>query len=122
MRYTRWLAVSLLAAYLPACTSYHVLADPAVALQPAPDMPGQIRVTTTDGRKILVKMPTIYGDSLRGMSELTQPMSLAVADISTVEVPKPSLSKSIGLGLGIAVGVGVIVGAAVVSSSSLGGW
>ena len=120
MRASHWVTVVLLAAYLPACTSYQVVTDPAAALQPAPDQPGKVRVTTSDGRKIPVKRPTIYGDSLRGMSERKKPVSLAMADIVMVEVQRSSTSKSVALGLGIAVAAGIIVGLVLLSNADFG--
>ena len=94
MQSTRLVAAILLAAYLPACSSYRVLADPAVDLQASPKPVKKAWITLQSGAHFQLTSPYVEGDSLRGVSELSRPTSVAMADVVKVEVREVSEGKT----------------------------
>jgi hypothetical protein len=103
MQSTRLVAAILLAAYLPACSSYRVLADPAVDLQASPKPVKKAWITLQSGAHFQLTSPYVEGDSLRGVSELSRPTSVAMADVVKVEVREVNEIKTVGLVIGSAV-------------------
>jgi hypothetical protein len=111
MRSTRFVAAVLLAAFLPACTSYQVMADPASGLQAPPKPVKEARVTLKNGSVFELDSPRVDGDSLRGTLE-GQATSVAWADVTGVEVRKTSAVKTTALVLGVGL-FAVAAGAAI---------
>jgi hypothetical protein len=56
----------LLAVYLPACMSYQTTSQPLTELTTPPSAVESIRVTTTDGQRVVFSSPKVIGDTLRG--------------------------------------------------------
>ena len=116
MRFRAALSTVLLAAYLPACTSYQATTESVLALTAPPKPVGSVRVTTTEGRTLEVQHPRVSGDSLHGtaltIGSRGQPSSEQVAipvkAIKTVEVRRTDESRTMVLG--------IVVGAVVVAS------
>lgn len=100
---TRLAATILLAAYLPACTSYQALADPAANLQASATPVKRVWVTLQSGARFQLNSPYLEGDSLRGVSELSRPTCVAMTDVVKVEVREVNEIKTVGLVLGSAV-------------------
>lgn len=102
MRYTRLIAVVLLAAYLPACATYSVMPDPATTLQaPQTELQG-VRVTLRSGEQVDLQSPRVEGDSLRGTWPNSLVKSVALTDVAAVQVKQVSAGKTAGLVLGAA--------------------
>jgi hypothetical protein len=108
MRYTRLAAAILLAAYLPACTGYQVMADPSTGLQASPKPVKEARVTLRTGERFELMSPRVDGDSLRGVPAGGPARSVALADVATVEVRKGSTGKTLALVLGVTAVVGLV--------------
>jgi len=117
----RVLSAILLPAYLASCTSWQV---PPVSPEQAitEDQPSKIRVTLTDGSTVEMEQPRIVGDTLRGLvfprsygggrakggeDNSLGERDVLLADIATLTVAKPDVTKSVFLGLGIGFVVGV---------------
>lgn len=111
MRNTRFAAAILLAAYLPACTSYQAMTAPATELQAPPKPIRAARITLSSGERFELRTPLVYGDSIRGFNLKGQAENVAMADVTKVEVKKVSASKTVGLVLGTVVVGGIIAGA-----------
>jgi hypothetical protein len=110
MRHTRLAAAILLLAYVPACTSYQVMTDPSTGLL-APVKPvEEVRITLRTGERFELNSPLVYGDSLKGFQIEGSARSVAMGDMTEVEVRKPSAGKTVGLVLGIAVAAGLVAG------------
>jgi len=103
MRYTRFVALVLLAVHLPACTSYQTLADPVADLQASPKPVKKVWVTLQSGAHFQLTSPYVEGDSIRGVSELSRATSVPMADVVRVEVRTLSAAKTVGLILAIPV-------------------
>jgi hypothetical protein len=112
----RWTAAMVLAAYMPACTSYHVLADPAAAIAAAPKPIDKARVTLVNGQRFEMTKVRVDGDSLRGSGYGVGERGIALADIKKLEVAKPDAAKTVGLVLGIGAFVGLTVAVAAAMS------
>jgi hypothetical protein len=112
----RWTAAMLLAAYMPACTSYHVLADPAAAIAASPKPIDRARVTLLNGQRFEMRKVQVDGDSLRGTGYGVGVNGIALADIKKVEVAKPSAGKTVALVLGIGAVAGLVAGAIAMAS------
>lgn len=108
MRFTRLIAASLLAAYLPACTSYQVIADPSVGLQASPKTVKEARVMFDSGRRFEVMSPRVNGDSLQGYTKDGAPVSVAMTTVQEVEVRKRSGAKTVLLVVGVLVAIPVL--------------
>jgi len=94
VHWTRLVATLLLAVYLPSCTSYHVLADPAADFQASATPVKKVWVTLQSGAHFQLTSPYVEGDSLRGGSELSRPTSVAMTDVVNVEVRNLSEGKT----------------------------
>jgi curli biogenesis system outer membrane secretion channel CsgG len=118
MRYTRLVAIVLLAAYLPACATYSVMPDPASTLKAPQTQLQQVRVTLRSGEQFNLRSPRVEGDSLRGTWPNSLVRSVALADVATVQVKRTSMAKTVGLVLAsVAVAWGVLLTVAVFSGN-----
>jgi hypothetical protein len=117
MRPTRLAAVALLFATQPACTTYRLLADPATELQEAPKPVNAARVTIRTGERLELDAPLVTGDSLRGFLLDGSMRSLALTDVTAVEVRRVSAGKTAGAVLGMVALSGIIAGGAKVANS-----
>lgn len=104
MRRTPWTALLMLLAYLPACTSYVAMDDPAAELQPSPKPMEQVRVTTRQGESVVLYSPVLRGDSLWGVYPGGEQRGIPMADVSEVDALRPNGLLTAGLiaGLGLA--------------------
>lgn len=116
MHRTRFAAAILLLAYLPACTSYQVIADPSTGLQASPKPIEEARITLRTGERFELNAPGVYGDSLRGIPHQGSAKIVAMGDVSKMEVRRPSTGKTVGLVLGIVVVGGLIAGGIALAS------
>jgi hypothetical protein len=114
----RWTAAVVLAAYLPACTSYHVLADPAAAMTSAPKPIEKARITMANGKRFEMTNVRIAGDSLRGSGYGVGERGIALSDIKKLEVAKPDAAKTVALVLGI----GALVGLTIAFAAAMSDW
>jgi hypothetical protein len=115
----RILAGLLLLAFLPACTSYRTVADPAVALQASPKPIKKARVTIDTGKRFELRSPHISGDSIQGSLRDGSEVSVPMSTVQEVEVRQPSDTKTYFLVIGIILALG---GAAVgIAAIILGG-
>ncbi len=99
------IAAFLLLVYLPACTSWHIgTPTPAAFLQR--EQPSRIRVTRTDGTRLMLTGPTVRGDSLMGAADNrdTTWLTLPLSKVQFVEVEKFSVGNTL-LVAGGAIGV-----------------
>jgi hypothetical protein len=100
MSFRRTISMLLLAAYLPACTAYH-LTDMSVAQLTAPPKPVErVRVTKEDGTRVQVWEPRVARDSVIGMKAApgkdTARVAVSLGDIREVEVQKVDALKTAG--------------------------
>jgi hypothetical protein len=114
----RWTAALVLAAYMPACTSYHVLADPAAAIAASPKPIDKVRITMVNGKRFEMTKVRVEADTLRGVGYGVGERGIALSDIKQVEVAKPSPEKTVGLVLGI----GAFVGLTVAVAAAMADW
>lgn len=118
--YTRLIATLLLATYLPACTSYQAMAAPTVELQAPPKPVQEARLTLASGERFELRAPRVNGDSLRGLGMNGKPRSVALADVTKVEVQKPNTAGTVGVIVGGLVVGGLIVGGILLSNADFG--
>ena len=119
MRFRPVVSVVLLAAYLPACTSYQATTQPLAELTATPKPPEHLRVTTNDGAKFVVDAPRVVNDSLFGTTvavdskgtPTTKAVASPLADIRTAEEKKADGTSTMMLVVGV-VGAMVLVGVA----------
>ena len=87
--------------------------------------PGQVRVTRTDGRRLLVRRPTIRGDSLlgeirmEGSEDLPGSGAIALVDVRSISTREVSIGMTtfrVLLGLGVTFGFFFGLGALIVGS------
>ena len=71
----------------------------------------QVRITETDGQRVVVKQAAVVGDSVVGLVN-GDSVSVALSDVDKVEVRKTDVGGTVGLVVGI--------GAAVVAAAVLG--
>ena len=101
MLHRRLVASLLLAAYLPACTSYQATSQPLAKLTAAPQPAKLLCITQRNGVRVEVRAPRVVGDSLfgtnaaRGMAD--RPVAIAMADIQSTEAKKFDAGRSIAL-------------------------
>ncbi len=126
MRFRRMVSLLLLAAYLPACTSYQPTTQPLAELTASPKPLEHVRVTTVAGATLTVDAPRVVDDSLFGTTVVikkgaptTQPVAMPLADIRTVQVRKSDGTATMVLVVGI-VGAAVLIGVA--TSNALDDW
>ena len=123
MRVSNLISVLLLAAYLPACTSFQATGQPLADLTAPPQPVNKVRVTTTAGRAIEVDAPRVVNDTLFGSAwtagsggrQVAEAVALPLADIRTVEVKKSDGTTTALVIVGV---VGVIALLAVVSANT----
>lgn len=101
MRCTRFASAALLAAFIPACTSYYYLPAPSVSLQGAHQPIQKSRITLRSGESFTLSDARITGDSLRGFVGGGKGKSVALADVTSAGVRQVSPAKTIGLVLGV---------------------
>ena len=119
MRFRPVVSVILLAAYLPACTSYQATTQPLAELTASPKPPEHVRVTTTAGAKFTVDAPRVVNDSLFGTTATvdskgtptTRTVAMPLSDVRTAEVQKSDGSKTAILLAGVAA-IGVLLAVA----------
>jgi hypothetical protein len=115
MRFRPVLSALLLAAYLPACTSFQGTAEPVASLTVPPKPAEQLRVTTFDGALVRVAAPRVAHDTLYGYIGAVEPGAATVAiplsSIHLVEVQKNNTMGTILVTTGIVVGVFAVLGA-----------
>lgn len=119
MRLQPVVSAILLAAYLPACTSYQATTQPLAELTASPDRPELVRVTTNAGAQLKFSAPRVAHDTLYGSTWTTGPggkqsagiIAIPIADIRTVEVRKADGTKTLMLVGGIVGGI-ILLGAA----------
>lgn len=102
MRFTRLASTALLAAFLPACTSYYYLPAPSASLQGAHQPIQKSRITLRSGEAFTLSDARISGDSLRGFLGGGRGKSVALADITSAGIRQVSPAKTVGLVLGVA--------------------
>jgi hypothetical protein len=78
------LAVLLTLTTLTACQKWTTVESP-IASTVGKNDPGQVRVTTTDGRVMELDSPTVQGDSLTGSIAGEQKPMVAIAEIEKLE-------------------------------------
>jgi hypothetical protein len=123
MSIRRVVSLLLLAAYLPACTSYQATTQPVAELTATPKPPEHLRVTTNEGVVVEVDGPRVVNDSLFGTTVASGPrgepatkaVAIPLSGIRTVEVKRPDGSKTTILVIGI-VGAMVLLGVAAANS------
>jgi len=119
MSFRRVVSLLLLAAYLPACTSFQVTSQPLAQLTAQPTPVEKVRVTTADGAQIDVNSPRVTNDTLYGSmwtaasggKQSAGVVTIPVTDIRTVEVRKSDGSSTAMLVIGIVAAV-VLLGVA----------
>lgn len=112
----RVVSMLLLAAYLPACTSYHGTDQSLLVLTAPPTPVERVRVTTVEGVPLQVWSPHVAGDSLHGFTKThgrgTTWVAVPLSEIRSVEVQKvDALTTLGGVVLAGAVVFGVLVAA-----------
>lgn len=112
-RRTRAIAVVLLLAYLPACSSWRVENVSPQALIEA-EHPAQVRVLRTNGAKQILHQPAITGDTLRG--SVREP-PIPLANVHAIETRHRDAGKTVLLVVGIVVLSGITAAAIVCSAS-----
>ena len=105
MRTIRRTAALLLVVGVQACTSYHLVADPATALQASPSPVKSARITCRSGGQVVLNSPWVDGDSLRGGAPAGHVHAVSLADASLVEVRTADDTKTFLLVLGSLVAV-----------------
>lgn len=119
MRFRPVVSAILLAAYLPACTSYQAATQPLVQLTTTPTPPEHLRVTTTAGKRFVVDAPRVVNDSLFGTTAVvdakgtptTKAVAMPLSEIRTAEVRKADGGATAMLVAGV-VGVVILLGVA----------
>lgn len=124
MRFRPVVSAILLAAYLPACTSYQATTQPLAELTASPKPPEHLRVTTNAGAKFTVDAPRVVNDSLFGTTvavdskgtATTRAVAMPLSDVRTAEVQKSDGSSTAMLVVGI---VGALVVLGVVAANAM---
>lgn len=92
MRIRPMIASLLLAAYLPACTSYQATTHPLASLTAEPEPVPQVIVTTADSSRTKVKAPRVVGDTLHGYTKVhksdTNWVAIPLSEVRKTEVRK----------------------------------
>ena len=110
----RTLVWALLFAYLPACTSWHVV-GPTPAEYVQSQRPGRIQVIRTDSSRVRLRRPAILGDTLVGTvggglvrGDTAHQVRVALGDVRAVEVRELSIGKTLGLCFGVSLVLALI--------------
>jgi hypothetical protein len=86
-------SATVLLTMLAACSSWQV--QPAAPAQLVSESsPSQVRVQLHDGRRLVLRQPTVRADSLIGRGDST---SVAVADIDSIALRRFDTPRTIGL-------------------------
>jgi len=124
MRAQRLRSLLLLAAYLPACSSYQVTTEPVAVLTAQPAPAKTLLVTTIRQATLEVQDPTVLRDTLFGTlltvtsrgAPSTEPLRLPLSEIAKVEVRKPDATKTTILVVAL---VGFVVAMTVAASNAM---
>ena len=102
-------SLAALAVCTVGCSAWHRRAVPAPAPAPAPEAPafaGRVRVTRTDGRRVLFTAVRVAGDSLVGDPRGPgRRAAVALGDIRRVDERRPSPQRTRGLLIGVGLAV-----------------
>lgn len=108
----RLASLAMLGSQLLACTKWQTQAvSPQQVIGAAP---GNVRITSTDGRQMVLLRPRIVGDSLKGElpseARRSQPSTIALTEIESVAVQRsdPTGTTLLLAGLGAAA-IGLVV-------------
>ncbi len=118
----RTLSAVLLAAYLPACTSWQ-MGTPSPETFVTTEHPERVRVTRTDGATLTLHAPFVRGDSLLGIRArgLAQPERGDTLGLPLSEVRRVDVRRTNTTGTLLVVGVGlvavIVIGACAASDS-----
>jgi hypothetical protein len=117
MRFRPVLSAVLLAAYLPACTSFQSTSQPLAELTASPEGVDQVKVVTAGGARVDVWAPWVEADTLRGYHEKPSSgvasFAIPLSDIKAIEVRKTDVGPTV-----ILVGVGALLIAGMISFAS----
>jgi hypothetical protein len=124
MSFRRVVSALLLAAYLPACTSFQTTNQPLTELTAPPQPVKTVRVTTTAGTSIEVDAPRVVNDTLFGSTwtagssgkQAVAPVVIPLGDIRTVEARKSDGTTTALVVVGI---VGVVALLAVAAKNTV---
>ena len=98
MRFRPVISALLLAAYLPACTSYRSTSQSLPELTASPQSLSQVRVTTNAGTPVEVWSARVISDTLRGFADppgtWQRVVSIPLSEIREVEVRKTDPVKT----------------------------
>lgn len=115
---TRFTALVLLLAYVPACQSWRTETVTPQAVIEAKH-PDQVRVVRGDGTKQVLHQPAVVADTLRGTAR--EP-AVSLSDVQAVETRHGDTGKSLLLGVAIVGGVLTAVVLACRSQNGCFGW
>jgi hypothetical protein len=102
----RVISLCLIAAYLPACTSWHVQGPtPEVVVRDR--APPAIRITQLDGSTVVVHQPMIVADSIVGQpmaakagQAVVAPVAVALSTVKVLEVRRVDALRTVGATVG----------------------
>jgi hypothetical protein len=101
MRFRRVVSLLLLAAYLPACTSYHQTEQPLAQLTVAPKPVSRLCITKRNGVRVEVLEPRVISDSLVGLTttpgQAAGRVAIPLAEIQSTEVRKFDAGKTVAV-------------------------
>ena len=83
---TRHAAAILLLCFLPACTGYQTVTDPAAGLGASPLQLDQARITLWSGERFKLDSPRVFGDLLSGFQKDKRVRKLALTDVKKFEM------------------------------------
>ena len=100
----RPLAAILLSLQVASCTSWRV-ASVTPAKLVAEEQPARVRVTRSDGTRVVLYQPSVQGDSLVGRHApgvASPDRAVALADVTAVARRRGDTGKTVLLGVGVA--------------------
>jgi len=110
----RVLSALLLAAYLPACSSYKATTQPLASLTAEPEPVSQVRITTADSSHLKVRAPRVVGDTLHGYTGIhghdTTWVAIPLSEIRVTKVRKPDGVETAALAVTVTAAI-VVAGA-----------
>ena len=102
----RLVACILLPCWLLACSSWKTQqTSPQQVL--GNEQPGKVRVTLTDGSREVLQDPSVSGDTLTGVRDDGEQVSIPLTSVSALELREGDAVKSVLLTVGI---LGVVAG------------
>lgn len=117
MRRRAVVSVLLLAAYLPACTSFQPTSQSLVELTATPTPVDKVRITTTAGARVEVWDPRVERDTLFGLADwagqYSAKVSIPLSMVRSAEVRKTAWAPTLVL-----VGTAVLLTASAISYAS----